>query len=218
MANRAKSIHPLVGKKIKQMRLEADMTQKTLAERLGKSESAVRMWELGKSEPDIDTLRRVADLFGVATDDLLGKPSQKETSNLGTVLQGGIRMIPVYESVSAGFGAAARDDIIDYLPCYIPNDAEAEETLCIKVRGDSMYPKIEDGDVIQVRKQASVDSGSVAVILLDGEEGLVKRVVFGKNWLELQSINPMYPPMRFEGAEAMRVQIIGLVRKIIKDI
>ncbi|MBD5104080.1 MAG: S24 family peptidase [Ruminococcaceae bacterium] len=47
----------------------------------------------------------------------------------------------------------------------------------LRIHGDSMYPKIEDGDIIVVRKQSSVDSGSIAVILVDGEEGLVKNRV-----------------------------------------
>lgn len=129
-----------------------------------------------------------------------------------------IYMLPIYESVSAGFGAQAQDNILDYLPCYITNQSEAEESLCIKVKGDSMYPKIEDGDIIQVHKQTSVDSGSIAVLLIDGEEGVVKRVVYGDDWIELHSINPMYPVLRYEGADVLRLQVVGLVKKIIKDV
>ena len=128
-----------------------------------------------------------------------------------------IRMIPLYESVSAGFGALANDMIIDYVPLFIASDIEANETLCIKVTGNSMYPKIEDGDIVQVQRVDSVDSGKIAAILLDGEEGLVKRVVYGDDWIELQSINPEYPPKRFEGADVQRISVVGLVKKIIKD-
>ena len=219
MPNRSKTIHPLLGKKLKELRLGAGMTQRALADRLEKSESAIRMWELGKSEPDMETLRRIAELFFVSADTLLGKEdARKESGNLGTVIHEGIRMIPVYESVSAGIGASPQEDVVDYYPCYIPSASEAEETLCIKVRGDSMYPKIEDGDMIQVHKQASVDSGSIAVVLVDGEEALVKRIVLEKGRIELRSINPMYPPICFEGSEILRVRIVGLVKKIIKDV
>jgi repressor LexA len=80
-----------------------------------------------------------------------------------------------------------------------------------------MYPKIEDGDIIQVHKQDSVDSGSLAVVLVDGEEALVKKVVYGETWIELHSINPMYKTVRFNGADVLRVRVLGLVRKIIKN-
>ncbi len=129
-----------------------------------------------------------------------------------------IHLLPLYETVSAGFGVQARDQVVDYMPCYISNASEARESLCIKVTGDSMFPKIENGDIIQVQKQTSVDSGSIAVVLLDGEEGLVKKVVYGDDWIELHSINPMYQTQRFEGQEVLRIQVVGLVRKVIKDI
>lgn len=129
-----------------------------------------------------------------------------------------VYMIPVFESVSAGFGAYACSDVTEYFPMYIENPADAADMLCIKVKGDSMYPKIEEGDIVAVRKQSSVDSGSLAVMLIDGEEGVVKKVNYGPDWIELISINPMYPPRRFEGAEVQRLQVVGLVKKVIKNV
>ena len=128
-----------------------------------------------------------------------------------------VRLIPLYESVSAGFGVTADSTVIDYMPLFITSDFEADSTMCIKVKGNSMYPKIEDGDIVQVLKTPSVDSGKIAVVLLDGEEGLIKRVVYGEDWIELQSINPEYAPRRFEGAEVQRIRVVGLVKKIIKE-
>lgn len=74
-----------------------------------------------------------------------------------------------------------------------------------------MYPKIEDGDIIIVRKQTSVDSGDIAVLLLDDDEGLVKKVNYGSDWIELVSINPEYKPRRFEGREVLRLRVVGKV-------
>lgn len=129
-----------------------------------------------------------------------------------------VHMVPLFESVSAGFGALAINDVLDYVPLYFTSPIEASETICIKVHGDSMSPKIEDGDIIQVHKQDSVDSGSLAVVLVDGDNGLVKKVVYGETWIELQSINHMYKPMRFNGPDVERVRVVGLVKKIIKDV
>jgi len=141
-----------------------------------------------------------------------------EKSNIAEVLpKSEIRMIPLFETVSAGFGAYASDEIIDYVPLYIANDNEAENTLCIKVNGDSMYPKIENGDIVQVLKQDMVDSGQIAVVLIDGEEGLVKKVKIEKDFIELISLNPEYQPKKYEREEMNRVSIVGLVKKIIKE-
>lgn len=73
MANRAKSIPTCIGKNIRRFRLQVSLTQKELAEKLYRSESAVRMWELGKSEPDGDTLVNMANIFHVSVDDILSK-------------------------------------------------------------------------------------------------------------------------------------------------
>lgn len=168
-------------------------------------------------------LSKISAYFSVPINTIMGEsnemyPSAENKDGNTIVLPNKkIRMIPLYESVSAGFGALANDMIIDYVPLFIASDIEANETLCIKVTGNSMYPKIEDGDIVQVQRVDSVDSGKIAAILLDGEEGLVKRVVYGDDWIELQSINPEYPPKRFEGADVQRIRVVGLVKKIIKD-
>ena len=146
--------------------------------------------------------------------------AEREASlgNLQVMPNDNVYMVPVFESVSAGFGTYACSDITEYFPMYIENPADADDMLCIKVKGDSMYPKIEEGDIVAVRKQSSVDSGSLAVMLIDGEEGVVKKVNYGSDWIELISINPMYPPRRFEGAEVQRLQVVGLVKKVIKNV
>lgn len=140
-------------------------------------------------------------------------------SNISYVLDSKlIYQIPVYESVSAGFGAYADNDIIDYIPVVIKNPRDVGDTIAIKVTGDSMYPKIENGDLVVVRRQNSVDSGDIAVVLLDGDEGLVKKVVYDDGWIELQSINPEYKPKRYENAEVTRLRVVGKVMQIIKTL
>lgn len=195
------------------------------------SRGSVTGWKNGRIPSEIN-LQKIADYFGVSVDYLLGK-SERASSNTTErgahweALNGSeavmldnrnMRMIPLFESVSAGFGAFASSTIEDYMPVYFSNPSEASETICIKVCGDSMYPKIEDGDIIQVHKQDSVDSGTVAVVLLDGDEGLVKTVLYGTDWIELRSINPMYPPMRFEKQDVLRVRVVGLVTQIVKGV
>ena len=54
--------------------------------------------------------------------------------------------------------------------------------------------------------------------LLDGEEGLVKKVVYGSDWIELHSINPYYPVRRFDGEEVLRLRVVGLVKGCFRDI
>lgn len=183
---------------------------------LGLSNSASVKWKRG-SVPQDRTLLKIADYFGVTIKDLVADNDKQD-------LAGNIRaeetiyFIPVYESVSAGFGTLARSDIVTRMPCTFRSEIEAEQTLGVRVRGDSMYPKIEDGDTVIVRRQNSIDSGDIGVVIVDGDEGFVKRVEYGADWIHLISINPMYPTMKFKGEEVLRVQVVGRVTRIIKDV
>lgn len=214
--------------KIKTLRKSLGLTLEDVGNHVGVGKSTVRKWENG----DIVNMRRdkiakLAEALQTSPAYLMGWEENENKkldrqnislkSNISAVYNDNIHMIPVFESVSAGFGAYASSDILEYTPIYIPCQYEADNTICIKVTGDSMYPKIEDGDIIQVYKQDSVDSGSIAVILLDDDEGLVKKVYYGDDWIELHSINPMYPIMRFEKEDVTRLRVVGLVRKIIKN-
>ena len=60
-------------------------------------------------------------------------------------------------------------------------------------------------------------SRTLAVVLVDGEEGFVKKVVYGSDWIELHSFNPAYKTMRFTGADVQRISVVGLVKKVIKS-
>lgn len=61
----------MVGKKIKQFRVENGLTQAELAKKIGVSPSAVGMYEQNRREPDGDTLRKLAAVLGCSTDELL---------------------------------------------------------------------------------------------------------------------------------------------------
>ena len=129
-----------------------------------------------------------------------------------------IYMRPVYDSAAAGFNVLAQDTIVGYMPTQIMSPSEQEQYIWVNVVGDSMSPMIDDGSKILIKRQESVDSGQIAVVLIDDEEAVVKRVVYGDNWIELQSVNPYYPPRRFEGQDVQRIRIMGLVKEVSKSI
>ncbi|MDD5947178.1 MAG: XRE family transcriptional regulator [Oscillospiraceae bacterium] len=207
---------------LKKYRESRGLSQAAVARELGISRQTYNNYELGKRQADYEMLLKLSEFFDTTVERLLADdaaaPVPAPVSNISAVFDDHIRMVPVFESVSAGFGALAENSVVDYLPLRIVSDYEAAETICIRVKGDSMYPKIENGDIIQVHKQESVDSGDIAVVLLDGEEGLVKKVIYGPTWIELHSINPMYPVQRFENEEVLRLKVVGNVKRVIKEL
>lgn len=209
-----------IGDLIHNQRKALHLTLEEVGKAVGVSKSTVKKWETGYiSNMKRDKIALLANILQIDPTELINdnigadNNELREPSNIGGVIsQGGsIYSIPVFETVSAGFGAYASNEIIDYIPVLINNPYDVKSTIAIKVKGDSMYPKIEDGDVIIVRKQTSVDSGDIAVLLLDNEEGLVKKVIYGKDWIELISVNPEYKTRRFEKEEVLRLRVVGKV-------
>ena len=193
----------------------------------GIGKSAMSQYFKGSFEPKPDKVAALASALNVSEAWLMGYDVPMEREKVKAfpgeainILQGQTRMVPLFESVAAGFGAYASNQIIDFIPLLITTDEEAENTICIRVSGNSMYPKIENGDTIVVHKQDSVDSGQIGVFLIDNEEGVVKKAnyVYGESWLELLSLNPEYMTRRFEGTEVERVKVLGLVKQVIKNI
>ena len=187
---------------------------------IGIAQGSITKWKNG-SIPKGETLTRIADYFGVSVDFMLYGSETSAinfTSEAVPLDQANLRMVPLYESVAAGFGAYASEDIQDYMPVYFHNPADAEQTLCIKVKGHSMTPMIGDGDIIQVHKQEYVDSGSIAVVMVDGTDGLVKVVDLNQQGVELRSLNPLFPTKHFHGKDATRVRVVGLVTQVIKGV
>lgn len=196
---------------------DVGLSPNAVAKKLGFASGSVTRWKCG-SEPQSGNLLKIADYFGVTPQDLLSDQKLPSRGDAVTMDPSGVYMAPLFESVSAGFGAYAADLAVDRVPIYVTKAAEAAETICIRVSGDSMFPIISDGDIVQVRKQDSVISGSVAVVMVE-DEGYVKNVYYedGK-WLELRSENDAYPPMRFEGRDIDRVRVVGFVTKVIKNV
>jgi repressor LexA len=183
----------------------------------GFSKSSIQRYATGETKKiPVDFIEKLANITNTDVRYLMGW--EDEQPNALPLVESKIYQVPVFSSVSAGFGAYACSDIIDYMPLFIENSADVPDMFCIKVTGQSMFPKIEDGDIIVVRKQDSVDSGSIAVVLVDGEEGFVKRVVYDNETIELQSINPEYAPKIFKGAEVLRVRVVGIVKQVIKTL
>ena len=199
---------------------------KFLCDKVGKSPNAVAKeiqlssgivseWKKGR-EPLAPTKKKVADYFHVPveyfSDNEDDTPIPTDTTGF-TVDQSNVKMIPVYETVSAGLGATAEDCPTEYIPMCFDNAYEAENTICIRVKGDSMSPVVNNDDLVHVLIQDVADRGAMAVVMVD-DEGFVKYMDYGTGWIELVSQNPMYRTMRFEGTDIERVRVVGIVTGI----
>ena len=199
-----------IGNNIKRLRAESGLTQDRLGELVGVTGKAVCSWELGLKTPRMPVIERLADLFGVSKTEIIEDAKSTPVSP--------ITRVPILGRVAAGSGCLADDNLDGYEN--VPTDilSTEEEYILLNVKGDSMSPKIEEGDRLLIQLQPSVDSGSYAVVLIDDEDGVVKKVCYSKNRIELISENPYYPPRIFEDSEVTRVRVVGLVKYIFRKV
>lgn len=180
---------------------------------IGVTSASVANWKKG-GVPRRSAIKALSDYFNVP----ISFFSESDPDQATILPDNSVVLIPVYESVSAGLGAFASNYVVDYLPVSFSRKSEADEVLCVKVRGDSMYPTICDGDTVLVHRQETAENGQIAVVMIDGEDAVVKRFHASESFIELQSVNPMYPPRRFRGDETQKIRVCGVVRKVIKDL
>lgn len=200
--------------RIRARRLELGLSLQELANRTGLNKSTLQRYETGQIDKlPLERAQAIARGLETSVEFIIGLGGGNvEVSDVNRIYS-----VPVFDSVSAGFGAYADSCAVDYRPTYISNPSDSENYLWINVKGNSMYPKIEDGDRILVHRQDSVDSGSVAVVMID-DEAVVKKVKYGKNWVELHSFNPDYPVRRFEDEDLLRLRVVGLVKEVSKPL
>ena len=195
------------GNILKKLRQDNNMTQDELAKKIDTSRSNIANYENGKNMPSVDILEKLSKLFDCTTDYLLGK-SDNRNSDVP------ISKIPVLGTVKAGYDWLAEENIVDYITLKenIPN---VNEYYALRITGDSMLPLLAEGDLVIVHDQDDVESGQTAVILINGEEATVKKVVKTNDGIELHAMNPYYPVKKFtfEDMQKIPVKIIGRVKE-----
>lgn len=195
-----------IGERIKEARKSAGLTQLELAKKTELSRSYIGDIEKDRYNPSVSTLQLIATATNTPLEDLL--PSTKPVSPTGR----GVR-IPVLGRVVAGIPIEAVEEILDYEEI-TPELAATGEFFALKIRGHSMEPRMMEGDVVIVRRQDDVDSGDVAIVLVNGDEATVKRVKKQEEGITLIATNTsVYEPHFYSNKEIadLPVRILGRV-------
>jgi len=196
----------ITAKRLRSLREAKKMSQNDVAKILGISRTAYVKYETGESRP-IRKLNELSTLFNVSTDYILGN-EDKAIIKSGR----GVR-IPVLGRVVAGIPIEAVEEIIDYEEI-TPELAATGEFFALQVRGDSMLPKLEEGDVVIVKKQEDVETGDIAIVLVNGDEATIKQIKKVDGGIMLYGFNPdVYEPHFYSNQqiEELPVRILGKV-------
>lgn len=182
-------------------------TQAEFATKMQVSTATVSNWCKGIKSPRMDKVDRMCEIFDCYRSDLIennGNLRLKKKSN-------GI-IIPVLGKVAAGIPINAITDIVDTEEI-TEELARTGEFFGLKIKGDSMEPRICDGDVVIVRQQDDAESGDIVIAMVNGDDATCKRLVKYAQSIALVSLNTKYEPMMFTNDEILSkpVRIIGKV-------
>lgn len=179
-------------------------SQTDLAKYIGVTNGTITNYVNGTNMPRMDRIDKICEFLLIKRSDLLENHDNNTRPR-------GVK-IGVLGRVPAGVPIEAIEEFIDYEE--IPEEmAKNGEYFGLRIQGDSMYPRILDGDVVIVRKQSYADNRDIVIVLINGDDGTCKQYYRFDDHIELKPFNPMYKPLVFtkEEVDRLPVQILGKV-------
>lgn len=179
--------------------------QMDLMNDLNLGSSTVSSWCTGQKLPRIGKIQLLADYFGVNKSDLLEDKPNSTSKKTGVVIN-------VLGRVAAGIPIEAVEDIIDTEE--ITQELAATGTYFgLQIKGNSMEPRMCEGDIVIVRQQEDAESGDIVIAMVNGDDATCKRLRKYRDGIELISNNPAYAPMFYSNEDIINkpVKIIGKV-------
>ncbi|HAL55513.1 MAG TPA: hypothetical protein DCP63_03265 [Bacteroidetes bacterium] len=211
-----------IAQRIRLARTNKNLDQARFAAKLDVATRTVQRWEKGEQVPDSNYLMRVAKVTGVAPHwlltgggDMYARASDAKILPLPTSRYKKIELVSLPLLSSVPGGAPSLIFHPDYVEKYITvddiNDANA---FALEVKGSSMAPRIEDGDIIVVSPKLESKSGDICVVRVNDED-TVKRVRVDDQFLHLIPLNPEYEMMVVKKKD---VAFMWRVVKVIKSV
>ena len=193
------------------------------------NEGAISQYRAGKYKASQRSLDKLARALNVSIPWLMGAdvPMTDEPSAptlpSPTITEDTVTF-PIVTSVAAHYDGVSSDESATGEHIEVPSiylkGRKPEEFCAMRVRGDSMFPSFQDGDVVLVLRQTTMNhSGEIGVISYGDDEMTIKRInyVDGEDWIELVPLNNLYPPKRIEGVDLESCHIIGIPRVLIRE-
>ena len=202
-----------IAKRLKALRTEKQLSLQELADRTGLTKSTLQRYETGNiGNIPLSKIDILAKGLGVNPHTILGWDSINENSlptNLQDIeniipLPTGKR-VPIIGSIACGSPILAQENIEGYLSLNPDDSAD----FCLVCKGDSMLPRCQNGDLVLIRKQPTVENGEIAAVRI-GDEATLKKVYRpAPDQLMLIAENSDFPPIVLTKDEINTVSIEG---------
>ena len=201
-------------------RIERNMTQEEVARLAGTSRQNICRYEMGviKNIPD-DKLKAIADALRVTPAYLRGYEDN------APAVTDDVIQLPIIGDVAAGFDhlmtQAWEGETVEIPRSYL-RGRPASDYFALRVEGTSMYPDYQDGDIVIVLRQATLNnSGDIGVIRYEGDKATLKKVefVYGEDWMLLIPLNTNgHSPELIKNAALEECSVLGIPRMVIREL
>lgn len=180
-------------------------TQADVSAALHITPSTMSDWCLGKKYPRVDAMQRLADYLQVPIAALTDGDAPDPFAVPG-VERASFYRVPILGAIACGTPILAEENLDGEASV----EAGVRCDFALRCKGDSMSPRLIEGDLVFIRRQPDVDDGQIAAVLIDGEATL-KHVYHlpHRGGVQLVSDNPAYPPMLYVGEPAGEVRVLG---------
>ena len=192
-----------IGALIKKLRTEHGFSQEELGSMLGVQRAAVQKWESGAVKNlKRETLKKLSEIFNVPPSSFI---DEDYTSYNNVISFPKMNRIPLVGTIACGTPILASENIDGEVT--VPEEISAD--FALRCKGDSMIDaRINNGDIVYIRQQPTVDNGEIAAVLID-EEATLKRVYLSDNTITLVACNSKYQPFVYTGEQLNQIRILG---------
>ncbi len=201
---------------LKHLRIQSGMTQEELAKKMDKDYSTIGKWELGQRSPIMTDVIKIADIFQVSLEKLIGSSMIYDNAEVVDI-NSDIVKIPVYGTIKAGIPIESQSDIIDYID--IPREWTRgdKKFYALKISGDSMFPKYNENDLVifEQNEDKEAYNGKDCAVMINGTESTFKKVLLNEQGIVLQPYNTAYDIMMYsnEQIEQLPIKVVGIARE-----
>lgn len=217
----------ILGDIIKQYRTDHSLSMDEFSKKCGLSKAYISILERNRNPvnnkevvPSLETIKAVAAAVGIDFNVIIAmldgdQPVQIDSANIppGFEPMPAMKRVPLIGHIACGDPITAEENIEGYIS--VPDEWNATFTLMCE--GDSMAPRIQDGDVVAIRKQDTVENGQIAAVRIDNEATL-KHVYVYPDYIELRPENPSFESIIKIGPAMNEVYIEGLAVGICRGI
>lgn len=197
---------------IKESRKKAGFSQKEVADFLNVSQGTISSWEADRTEPDLHSLIKLSDYFGVSIDSLLGRKSDISTPAIQTT-HVRTSMIPIVARVRAKYDPFEESNIIGQMEVGEALVKMFPVVYAVEINNDALGPEIQVGDHAIISPETVVKDNDMAMVCVKNDDGIIRRVLRTDNGIELISDNDNYSTVVFtnDQVENLPVVIMGKV-------